>query len=131
MELTKAYRPERTASALSVIEVIVFCNNSVSDVAEFWPACLDRNDVSPLGKRSPENGRFQKPAKSATRATDPGRPGGSRRRGSHRIASKPVNRLASNGGTSMSTPLESLIASGTKLWLDGVDPDAVARNRDW
>src|SRR5437016_5311750 len=31
----------------------------------------------------------------------------------------------------MSTPLESLIASGTKLWLDGVDPDAVARNRAW
>ena len=31
----------------------------------------------------------------------------------------------------MSTPLESLIASGTKLWLDSVDPDAVARNRAW
>lgn len=29
----------------------------------------------------------------------------------------------------MSTPLQSLIASGTKLWLDSVDPDEVARNR--
>jgi transaldolase len=27
------------------------------------------------------------------------------------------------------TPLESLIACGTKLWLDSVDPDEVARNR--
>jgi transaldolase len=31
----------------------------------------------------------------------------------------------------MATPLASLIASGTKLWLDGVDPDEVARNRTW
>jgi transaldolase len=29
------------------------------------------------------------------------------------------------------TPLQSLIASGTKLWLDSVDPDEVARNRAW
>lgn len=29
----------------------------------------------------------------------------------------------------MPTPLESLIASGTKLWLDSVDPDAVRENR--
>jgi transaldolase len=29
------------------------------------------------------------------------------------------------------TPLQSLIASGTKVWLDSVDPDAVARNRVW
>lgn len=29
------------------------------------------------------------------------------------------------------TPLESLIACGTKLWLDSVDPDEVARNRAW
>lgn len=29
----------------------------------------------------------------------------------------------------MTTPLQSLIASGTKLWLDSVDPDEVARNR--
>jgi transaldolase len=29
----------------------------------------------------------------------------------------------------MSSPLQSLIASGTKLWLDSVDPDEVARNR--
>jgi transaldolase len=31
----------------------------------------------------------------------------------------------------MTTPLQSLIASGTKLWLDSVDPDEVARNRAW
>ncbi|TWU12282.1 Transaldolase [Symmachiella macrocystis] len=29
----------------------------------------------------------------------------------------------------MMTPLESLIASGTKLWLDSIDPDLVATNR--
>src|ERR1700676_5322529 len=29
----------------------------------------------------------------------------------------------------MSTPLESLIAAGTKLWLDSIDPDLVASNR--
>ncbi len=29
----------------------------------------------------------------------------------------------------MTTPLESLIASGTKLWLDSVDPELVALNR--
>jgi transaldolase len=29
----------------------------------------------------------------------------------------------------MSTPLESLVASGTKVWLDSVDPDEVKRNR--
>lgn len=28
----------------------------------------------------------------------------------------------------MTTPLESLVASGTKLWLDSVDPDLVAEN---
>ncbi|MEO0531716.1 MAG: transaldolase family protein [Planctomycetota bacterium] len=28
----------------------------------------------------------------------------------------------------MSTPLESLVASGTKLWLDSVDPDLVTQN---
>src|SRR5436305_5037884 len=27
------------------------------------------------------------------------------------------------------TPLQSLVQSGTKLWLDSVDPDEVARNR--
>src|SRR5579871_506871 len=27
------------------------------------------------------------------------------------------------------TPLQSLVASGTKLWLDSVDPDEIARNR--
>jgi transaldolase len=31
----------------------------------------------------------------------------------------------------MATPLESLIASGTKLWLDSIDPDQVAKNRAW
>ena len=31
----------------------------------------------------------------------------------------------------MTTPLGSLIASGTKLWLDSVDPDAVKQNRAW
>ncbi|HEV3145959.1 MAG TPA: transaldolase family protein, partial [Gemmataceae bacterium] len=29
----------------------------------------------------------------------------------------------------MSTPLQSLIACGTKVWLDSVDPDEVERNR--
>jgi transaldolase len=29
----------------------------------------------------------------------------------------------------MTTPLQSLVACGTKLWLDSVDPDEVARNR--
>jgi transaldolase len=29
------------------------------------------------------------------------------------------------------TPLQSLVATGTKLWLDSVDPDEVARNRAW
>jgi transaldolase len=29
----------------------------------------------------------------------------------------------------MSTPLQSLIACGTKVWLDSIDPDLVARNR--
>jgi transaldolase len=28
-------------------------------------------------------------------------------------------------------PLQSLVATGTKLWLDSVDPDEVARNRAW
>ena len=31
----------------------------------------------------------------------------------------------------MVTPLESLIAAGTKVWLDSVDPEAVTRNRAW
>jgi transaldolase len=29
------------------------------------------------------------------------------------------------------TPLQSLIATGTKLWLDSVDPQEVATNREW
>ena len=61
MELTKAYRPERTASALSVIEEIVFCNNSVSDVAELCPGCLEGNDASPLQQTSQGNVRIRKP----------------------------------------------------------------------
>ncbi len=31
----------------------------------------------------------------------------------------------------MSTPIQSLIDSGTKVWLDSIDPDEVARNRVW
>ena len=31
----------------------------------------------------------------------------------------------------MATPLQSLIASGTKVWLDSVDPSAVTQNRGW
>jgi transaldolase len=31
----------------------------------------------------------------------------------------------------MSMPLHSLIACGTKVWLDSVDPDEVAKNRAW
>ena len=27
------------------------------------------------------------------------------------------------------SPLQSLIATGTKLWLDSIDPDLVKRNR--
>jgi transaldolase len=30
-----------------------------------------------------------------------------------------------------STPLQSLVASGTKVWLDSVDPDEVRQNRAW
>ena len=29
----------------------------------------------------------------------------------------------------MTTPLQSLIATGTKLWLDSIDPDLVKSNR--
>ncbi len=28
----------------------------------------------------------------------------------------------------MSSPLESLVATGTKLWLDSIDPDLVQKN---
>lgn len=31
----------------------------------------------------------------------------------------------------MASPLESLIASGTKLWLDSIDPELVVENRKW
>jgi transaldolase len=36
-----------------------------------------------------------------------------------------------DGGNAVTTPLESLVATGTKLWLDSIDPDEVARNRAW
>lgn len=32
---------------------------------------------------------------------------------------------------SMATPLETLVACGTKLWLDSVDPDLVTQNREF
>src|SRR5262245_39806552 len=31
----------------------------------------------------------------------------------------------------MTSPIQSLAATGTKVWLDSVDPDLVRRNRDW
>ncbi len=31
----------------------------------------------------------------------------------------------------MSSPIESLIAAGTKVWLDSVHPEEIARNRGW
>jgi transaldolase len=31
----------------------------------------------------------------------------------------------------MNTPLQSLIAAGSKVWLDSIDPDEVSRNRAW
>jgi len=31
----------------------------------------------------------------------------------------------------VSTPLQSLVASGTKLWLDSIDPDLVTQNLAW
>ena len=31
----------------------------------------------------------------------------------------------------MTTPLQSLIATGTKVWSDGIDPDDIARGRSW
>lgn len=39
-----------------------------------------------------------------------------------------VNRQTVPGGMS---PIQSLIASGSKVWLDSVDPEAVERNRAW
>src|SRR5438132_11040099 len=32
-------------------------------------------------------------------------------------------------GEESMTPLESLIAAGTKLWLDSIDPDLIVKNR--
>jgi transaldolase len=37
----------------------------------------------------------------------------------------------SKGGQTVTAPLQSLVACGTKLWLDSVDPKEVARNRGW
>ncbi len=34
------------------------------------------------------------------------------------------------GETIVSSPLKSLVASGTKLWLDSIDPDLVRTNRE-
>jgi transaldolase len=34
-------------------------------------------------------------------------------------------------GNDPMSPLESLVASGTKLWLDSVDPDEITRNLAW
>jgi transaldolase len=31
----------------------------------------------------------------------------------------------------MATPIQSLVATGTKVWLDSIDPDEVAKNRTW
>lgn len=31
----------------------------------------------------------------------------------------------------MASPLQSLIATGTKLWLDSIDPDLIKQNRAW
>jgi len=39
------------------------------------------------------------------------------------------NAIAPNEERIMTSPLQSLIASGTKLWLDSIDPDLVARDR--
>src|SRR5437588_12034378 len=41
-----------------------------------------------------------------------------------RISASPAPRTAS-----MTTPLQSLIACGTKVWLDSIDPDLVRRDR--
>jgi transaldolase len=44
--------------------------------------------------------------------------------------SEPIyfNRESLLGGV---TPIQSLVTSGSKVWLDSVDPDEVARNRAW
>jgi transaldolase len=31
----------------------------------------------------------------------------------------------------MKTPMQSLVEAGTKVWLDSVDPEEIARNRSW
>src|SRR5215471_21056908 len=31
----------------------------------------------------------------------------------------------------MTTSLQSLVACGTKLWLDSIDPEEIVRNRAW
>jgi transaldolase len=51
--------------------------------------------------------------------------------GEHLIKGQCENISRPEGEIIMTTPLQSLIASGTKLWLDSIDPDEVARNRAW
>jgi transaldolase len=41
----------------------------------------------------------------------------------------PTPKTTRRRGIAMSSPLRSLIASGTKLWLDSIDPDLIAKNR--
>src|SRR5262245_15846490 len=45
------------------------------------------------------------------------------------LRSRAVGVIPSSRRLAMSGPLQSLIASGTKLWLDSIDPDLVKRNR--
>lgn len=42
-----------------------------------------------------------------------------------------ARRTIDERGQVMSRPLQSLIDSGTKVWLDSIDPAEVARNRAW
>src|SRR6266446_4793426 len=45
------------------------------------------------------------------------------------LASRSFFHAKQLGEILMTTPLQSLIAAGTKVWLDSIDPDLVARNR--
>src|SRR5262249_35759645 len=59
------------------------------------------------------------------------------RRSSRGASDRPAPRTAARdpirmrGGQVMTQPLQSLIDADTKVWLDSVDPDEVARNRAW
>src|SRR4249919_1263484 len=46
-----------------------------------------------------------------------------------RFATAIQNNMLTEELAVMGSPLRSLIASGTKLWLDSVDPDLVRKNR--